>query len=148
MPAHSRFTQAAIWDALGRFDNEDYIMGTRCITVIRSRWGTDGDWSTNATIYRHWDGYLEGHGRWLHDFLKDLHVVNGIDSNMPERYANGPGRLAAMLVSELQADGHDPDLVPHGSIMGQEYHYQIDVTFGDSGAVAITVFDGPMTAWH
>ena len=120
-------------------------MGTRSITEVKSGWN-GGAQETNAIIYRHWDGYLSGHGEWLYNFLKDLEVINGIPGNPPPRYANGPGRLAAMMVSELQNDGHNPDLLPDGTDCGQEYHYLVSVNFGrDGGMVTVTVFDGPMT---
>lgn len=122
-------------------------MGTRAITIVRSKWG-DNEYETHANIYRHWDGYLDGHGQWLFDFLDGLEVINGIPGDPPPRYANGPGRLAAMMVSQLQADKYEPDLRPDAGAMGQEYHYQVDVDFGaDGGTVTVTVFDGPMTAF-
>jgi len=123
-------------------------MGTRSITSIRSKWD-DGDWTTVAWIYRHYDGYLSVHGQWLADFLDGLVMVNGIGSEMPPRYANGPGQLAAQIVAKLQEDGHDPDLVAVDAVCGQEYHYQIDVQYdcGNEHPMTITVFDGPMTAF-
>lgn len=122
-------------------------MGTRSLTTIRSRWEGD-DWANNAVIYRHWDGYLENHGRYLYEFLNGLEVINGVTANPPNRYANGPGRLAAQLVAQMQADGHDPVLYSEVRPLGQEYHYQIDVDFGpDGGAITMTVFGGPMTAF-
>lgn len=123
-------------------------MGTRCITEIRSRWEDETEHRTLAIVYRHWDGYLAGHGRWLHKFLDGLSVVNGIGSNMPARFANGPGRVAAMLVADLHKDGHDPSLEHHMPDMdyGQEYHYQVDISFGtNGGTVTVRVFDGPVT---
>lgn len=120
-------------------------MSTRSITSIRSRWD-EGDYRTHAVVYRHRDGYLEGHGRWLHAFLGGLQVVNGIGQDMPKRYANGPGRLASQLVAELQRDGHSPDLIGDVDDVGQEFHYQPDVQYGeDGGMVSVTVFDGPVT---
>jgi len=128
-------------------------VSTRSITTVRSKW-TDGEenepyeWEIYATIYVHVDGYLSGVGKWLYDFLNGLVVVNGIrvDGNMPGRYANGPGRMAAHLVTAMQMGGMNPNLVPYESTMGQEYHYQINVVYGRTGgSVSITVFDGPMT---
>ena len=122
-------------------------MSTRSITTVRSRWD-EGEWKTNAVVYRHHDGYLSGHGEWLHEFLDGLEVVNGIPGNPPPRYANGPGRLAAQLVAKLNEDGHEPDLCPDDGPRGQEFHYQVDVQFGaNGGTVSVTVFDGPMTAF-
>ena len=77
----------------------EIIMGTRCITNIRSRWDEEKEWKTHAVIYRHCEGYPESQGRLLFDFLDGLVVINGIPGNPPKRYANGPGRLAAQISS-------------------------------------------------
>lgn len=123
-------------------------MSTRCLTVVWSRWGYDGDWKTRAVIYRHHDGYLCGHGKWLFQFLDGLEVINGIPENPPPRFANGPGRLAGQLVTELQLAGHDPDLLGEVCACGQEYQYEIFVSFGMyGGTVKVAVYDGPMTAF-
>ncbi len=119
-------------------------MGTRSITTVTSCW--DGqEPEVNATIYRHWDGYINGgHGEWLADFLADAVVTNG-RQDKPKHF-NGPGRLASGIVAALLKYGYDPDLVPAGSVMGQEFEYHIHVDYGMSGGqVSIRVFDGPMT---
>ena len=119
-------------------------MGTRSLTVVRSKWD-EGDWEVNAVIYRHWEGYLEGHGQWLFDFLDGMVVINGIPGDPPPKFANGPGRLAAQIVAGLQEDGHSPDLMPSVCDCGQEFHYQIDVPFGmGGGEIQLTVFGRPM----
>lgn len=125
-------------------------MSTRSITTVRSRWDRKGEFATHANIYRHHDGYLSGHGAWLHEFFDGLAVVNGIGGKMPKRYVNGPGRLAAALVSKLHADGHDPALMENECNTGQEFHYVIDVEFGgafvnETFLVIVTVYDGPVT---
>ena len=122
-------------------------MGTRCTTVVTQQWDSGGEASGVehlATIFRHWDGYLDGHGQWLADFLKDAVVTNGkIDG---KKNFNGPGRLASGIVHALVEDGHDPDLMSKGTICGQEYEYHINVKFGDTGGeLSIKVIDGPMT---
>lgn len=125
-------------------------MGTRSITTVRSRWNGEGEFDLHATVYRHYDGYLSGHGAWLADFLKDLKVTNGKQLDDDEnKYVNGPGRLAARLVSAMQADDLEPDLMPHGIDCGQEFLYQVDVEFGMDWdrkgiPVNVAVFDGPM----
>jgi len=118
-------------------------MGTRSITTVTHKWDNDEP-RVDATIYRHWDGYPTCHGRWLADFLRDAVVTNGkVDE---PKHFNGPGRLAAGICAQLQADEHDPDLVEAGAVMGQEYEYRVHVDYGMSGGkVSVTVFDGPMT---
>lgn len=115
-------------------------MSTRSITSVRSRWDANSEWCTNATIYRHHDGYPSCHGVWLHKFLDGLVIVNGIGGNMPERYANGPSRLAAQLVAALQEDGHSPGLESEEGVADNEYHYAISA--GYDGPVSIAVYTG------
>lgn len=120
-------------------------MGTRCVTVITHNW--DGDEVVHdASIYRHWDGYLDGHGQWLADFLEDAVVTNGAIEG--DKNFNGPGRLASGIVAALVADGHDPDLQGQNIICGQEYEYHIHVKYGaNGGKLSVRVLDGPMTAF-
>ena len=118
-------------------------MGTRSITVITHQWN-DEDTEHNATIYRHWDGYLDGHGQWLADFLKGVTVTNGEVGKA--NHFNGPGRLASGIVAALQVDGHNPDLMDQGAICGQEYEYHVHVKFGNTGGeISVQVLDGPTT---
>lgn len=120
-------------------------MGTRSVTVVTHTWEESADVIHDATIYRHWDGYLDGHGQWLADFLEDAVVTNGkIDDG--KKNFNGPGRLASGIVSALVADGHDPDLMEENPVCGQEYEYHIHVKYGDKGGeIGVKVLDGPMT---
>lgn len=124
-------------------------MVTRSLTVVKSRWEGELEWENNVVIYRHWDGDLGGHGAWLAEFLDDIVVVNGIQiGRAPKRYANGPGRLAAMLVTKLQQDGHNPDLLGKVTACGQEYQYELYVQYGHSGgSIRVIVLDEPMTAF-
>lgn len=128
-------------------------MATRSITTVRSQWVEDGavptdKWEMCVTIYVHSNGFLEGVGQWLYQFLNGMVVVNGIGNDMPARYANGPGRMAAQIIVAMHSYGMGPSCIPHGSVVGQEYHYQIDVLYGPKGgSTALTVFAGPMTAF-
>lgn len=120
-------------------------MGTRSITTVRSSW-EGGESEHNVSIYRHYDGYPEAQGQDLFRFLDGLVLVNGIGTKMPERYANGPGRLAAQLVSYLQELGVEPDLMPEGSDAGQEFHYVLDIAYGMGGGdIKVTIYSGPVT---
>jgi hypothetical protein len=124
-------------------------MGTRSITTIRSSWDEESELETHAVIYRHWDGYLEGHGEWLLEFLQGARVVNGKRGDEGPMTFNGPGRLAAGIVSKLLLDGHEPDLRHEHGDCGQEFEYVVDVqNYGqDKAVILVTVFDGPVTAF-
>lgn len=120
-------------------------MSTRSVTTVRSKWAGKEEYETHARIYRHHDGYPEGHGQWLADYLSDMVIVNGMTGEEPPKFANGPGRLAAQIVAELLKDDHGPDLLSHGGDCGQDYEYRIDVEFGGrGGTMEMEVFDGPI----
>jgi len=73
-------------------------MGTRSLTIIRDEQGTD-----LLTMYRQWDGYLEGHGKALASFLAPFKVGNGITDYSPNvKQANGAGCLAAQIVAHFK----------------------------------------------
>lgn len=119
-------------------------MSTCCLTVVKSRYN-DND-VTLASIYRHWDGYPEGHGKYLRDFLRDVTLINGICSGTPENYANGVDHLAAKLVCKMQNDGHDPKLTEQGADAGQEFEYHVTGrTLPKPELLEIVVYSGPMT---
>tara|TARA_Y100000034_G_scaffold107034_1_gene136202 strand:- start:140 stop:580 length:441 start_codon:yes stop_codon:yes gene_type:complete len=85
-------------------------MGTRSLTrVIPRQKGlsyADGHLHPEkavVNIYRHYDGYPEGMGLDLAEFLSEFTIVNGLgeDSYKP-KIANGVGCLAAQLVQFLK----------------------------------------------
>ena len=56
-----------------------------------------------VNMYRQYDGYPEGLGLELAEFLSDFTVVNGIGlKDRPTKLANGTGCLAAQLVQYLK----------------------------------------------
>ena len=74
-------------------------MGTRSLTVFNDTWENE----EIAVFYRQFDGYPEGHGKELLDLLKDMRVVNGMNSeNMKFKIANGMDCLAAQVVAHLK----------------------------------------------
>lgn len=68
-------------------------MGTRSLTYVY-----DGE-TPIMCMYRQFDGYPEGHGQELANFLNDLTIGNGI-SGSPDlfTFANGMGDLAAQML--------------------------------------------------
>ena len=99
-------------------------MGTRSLTFVFESY-KDGDVPI-LCLYRQYDGYPEGHGAELAEFLSGNRVVNGLSLN-PGKVFNGMGCLAASLVAHFKkAPGqfyiHAPIL---GREDGQEYEYHI-----------------------
>ena len=84
-------------------------MGTRSLTrVIPRQKGLSYDDGHNhveksvVNIYKQYDGYPEGLGLELAEFLSDFTVVNGLSIPRPTKVANGTGCLAAQLVQYLK----------------------------------------------
>jgi hypothetical protein len=68
-------------------------MGTRSLTYVY-----EGE-TPIICMYRQFDGYPEGHGQELANFLNELSIGNGI-SGKPDlfSFANGMGCLAAQMI--------------------------------------------------
>ena len=85
-------------------------MGTRSLTRVIPRQeglsfseGHDHVEKSVINMYRQYDGYPEGHGVDLAEFLDDFNVVNGLGADTyPKKTANGYGCLAAQLVQHLK----------------------------------------------
>lgn len=71
-------------------------MSARCVTHIFDDNGKD----ILCTMYRHSDGYPDGHGAELKLFLRKIRVVNGLTSY--NNVANGMGCLAAQIVAHFK----------------------------------------------
>lgn len=105
-------------------------MGTRSLTVVQ-----EGD-TEIVVMYRQFDGYLEGHGKDLAEFLDGIPVVNGIGDN--RKVFNGVGCLAASLVAHFKDGAGSIYLYPAGTRdCGEEYTYIIKAEqptygFGDA----------------
>ena len=98
-------------------------MGTWSLTYIKN--GSPAD-ETIACIYRQYDGYPEGHGKDLAEFLQGFKVVNGLGINNPEKTANGMGCLAAQIVAHFKERPGDIYLYPpETEDVGEEYIYYI-----------------------
>ena len=93
-----------------------------------------------VSVYNHYDGYPEGLGVILAEYLENKKIVNGLGDREAPVF-NGLGCLAASLIAELK-DGPgdiyiDDDMNPHGWI---DYEY---VVWGDCGKdIWISIFDG------
>lgn len=74
-------------------------MGTRAVTKVLNE---EGD--VILSMYSQFDGYPDGLGRSLVEFLKKIKMVNGIRINEERKVANGMGCLAAQLVVEFKKE--------------------------------------------
>ena len=70
-------------------------MGTRSLTFVY-----DGE-KPIINMYRQFDGYPEGHGQELAEFLLSGKMVNGFSSTSEKQF-NGMGCLAAQMIAEFK----------------------------------------------
>ena len=73
-------------------------MSTRCLTVFY-----DGSGKEICVLYRHSDGYINGHGKQLYNYLKDKKLgCLTLDKN--KLIFNGMEDLAAMVISHFKKE--------------------------------------------
>ena len=98
-------------------------MGTRSLTVFNDSWNDE----EIAVFYRQFDGYPAGYGTELLNFLRDMHIVNGMNSdNMKLKIANGMDCLAAQVVADFKEGPGDFYLHKSGTRdVGGEYIYTL-----------------------
>lgn len=98
-------------------------MGTRSLTKFISQY--DDEKFVITCVYRQYDGYPQGHGKELADFLNSGVMVNGIGQS-EQRQFNGIGCLAAQFIAEFKKGVgnlyiHQPD----SNDCGEEYVYEV-----------------------
>jgi len=117
-------------------------MGTRSLTRVIRKWEDDfGDKRREpfTTMYRQMDGYLEGHGQDLAEFLSQFTIVNGISIDETRKIANGIDCLAAQMFAHFKdGPGHIYCMHPSAQDCGEEYIYEIEK---DGEDILITVYD-------
>ena len=116
-------------------------MATRAmISVAKREEGVSFSIEPNKTIvdiYHHWDGYPEGLGVTLADYLNGKKVTNGLGRDNNNLF-NGMGCLAASLVAELKDGPGDVYIEPRESHGWIDYYYYI---WGDEGkSIYISIF--------
>ncbi|NBR07293.1 MAG: hypothetical protein EBT92_16225 [Planctomycetes bacterium] len=101
-------------------------MGTRSLTRVKNE-----DGQTILTLYRQMDGYPEGHGKELVDFLDGMVITNGISLGAkPAKSANGMECLAAQLVAHFKTGVGGFYIYPD-TADDQEYNYLIEMINGE-----------------
>lgn len=95
-------------------------MGTRSLTLIKED-GTD-----LVCFYKQYDGYPDGYGKELVEFLKSGTLVNGIPYGEDKLFFNGMGCLAAQIVAHFKENSGGYYIFPIDSKgCGQEYIYTV-----------------------
>lgn len=93
-------------------------MGTRSLTHVNNSAG-----ETFFTFYKQHDGYPEGWGKELAEFLSGFQIVNGL-SRDTGKIANGMGCLAAQIIAHFKEEPGQFYIYPAGSKdCGEEFTY-------------------------
>jgi hypothetical protein len=105
-------------------------MGTRSLTFVYETYKQKNGKEKHTPIiklYRQYDGYMEGHGLELAEFLAPYHIVNGLGGDTKIKVANGMGCLAAQLVASFKDGPGQFYLYPPklGVDNWQEYEYHV-----------------------
>jgi len=105
-------------------------MGTRSTTLIREKDRNDKTGKITfrklVKLYRQYDGYPDGHGLEIAEFLSNGKLVNGLGMDSKITLFNGAGCLAAQLIHHLK-DGPGGLYVTDLRHGAEEYDYVITV---------------------
>ncbi len=120
-------------------------MGTRSLTRIIPRQeglsfneGHEHVKESYVNMYRHFDGYPEGHGLELAEFLKDFKIINGIGGDAElGTHANGEGCLAAQMVKHFKQEVGYINLYPTNDGGWEDYIYTIYPKAGEPCYISI-----------
>jgi hypothetical protein len=117
-------------------------MGTRSITTFIETWEHEGKKRKQVlgTMYRQMDGYPEGMGKDLADYLKQGTLVNGIGLGKQETIQfNGMGCLSASVVAHFK-DGSGGIYLVVGKNHGENYRYEIEGDY-DKKEIVLRCFE-------
>lgn len=78
-------------------------------------------------LYHHWDGYIEGLGKSMAEWLLSKRLINGIGSDTDESCANGVGCLVAQFIRDFKTEIGNLYVVPIDNDQTEDYNYVIDI---------------------
>ena len=117
-------------------------MGTRSLTKVIETWeDTKGKKQRRpiTCMYRQYDGYLDGHGQELAEWLAGHTLVNGIPMDPSKPMFNGVDCLAAQMFAHFKdGAGGIYCMHPDASDCWEEYLYEISEENKD---ILLTVYD-------
>lgn len=109
-------------------------MGTRSTIKFCSE--VNGQVRELVTIYQQWDGYIEGVGYRLAEWLISKKICNGFTSKTTEKdgYCNGMGCLVAQFIRDFKAGIGNLYIVP-SDCEKQDYNYTVIVDDTQTGNI-------------
>ena len=117
-------------------------MGTRSLTKVIETWENKKGKKQRRPItcmYRQYDGYLDGHGLELAEWLNQYTVVNGMNMDETRKIANGMDCLAAQMFAHFKTEaGNIYCMHPDAEDCWEEYLYEISER--DEG-ILLTVYE-------
>ena len=126
-------------------------MGTRSITHIHEMKSLDSKEKITCSFFRHFDGYIDGHGVDLAEWLTGKGLKNGKGSDFIEgTHFNRAGTMAVKLCNYIQ-DESGCEIIPTGESIPYidfEYHIYFDevfyikiISYGKEIKVSVPEFD-------
>ena len=112
-------------------------MGTRSTITFYSRMGGTNFFLVN--IYQQYDGYLEGVGKELCEWLKSKTIVNGF-SKPDLNIANGTGCLAAKYISEFKPATGGLYIYPE-DVAHEDCDYNYSVIIDEDWVTSFSTFE-------
>lgn len=113
-------------------------MGTRSTIKFYSEFHQE---EPLVCIYQQFDGYIDGVGHELAEWLKDKKVINGISNQtMEEGYANGMRCLAAQFVKDFKT--RIGNLYISSLDDEQEFNYKVNFIDGQLIVSVNDIFQG------
>lgn len=106
-------------------------MGTRSTTKIYE------NGKLILALYKHWDGYLEGWGKELKEFLSSKKFVNGIRLGEEDKVFNGIGDFALQLVCKFKEGSGG--LYATTEDDKQAFNYVIESVYDEKGGYTVTL---------
>ena len=119
-------------------------MSTRSLTHIQ-----EADGTILVTMYCHSDGYPDGHGRDLAEFLQPMRLISGIGARDERNVANGMPCFAAQLIAHFKARyplGNIYLYPPGSKDCGEEFVYTVRPAQNDPTKLQVTAADGDENA--
>jgi len=111
-------------------------MGTRSTVKFYGEYNNEPIMS----VYQQFDGYIDGVGHELANFLKEKTIINGIgNQTIEEGFANGMGCLAAQFV--LQFKTKIGGFYMTNKDDSQDYDYEVRLKDGDF-VIKVDDFEG------
>ncbi len=95
-------------------------MGTRGIVTVK-----DEDYNSIIQMYTQYDGYFDGFGKDLAEYLSTVSICNGYSTQKAPEWANGFGCLAAQLVVKFKEGIGGIYLLSTEKESEQYYNYEI-----------------------